>query len=344
MEETVEFKYLGIWMDSKLKGSTHMEKRVERAEEVNQRVGWMGRVNGVMEIERGAIIWESMGLPAVNYAAEVSWKGTKAQQRKLDAVQEQVGRKILGASRSVASCSVMGELGWRTMTERSEDQIMSYLGRLRKMDETRLTKKMYEVSIVENLPWWRETKEVLRKYADEEEVDESSCIPGRKARKGKCKRRWVEEVRSKKTLDLYAAVKKELKKEKYMDDPGDRRGAALKFKFRTRSAGLRAEVGGWRNKEESKQCVMCSEGEDESVEHVMMRCRAYRREREQLWEVVRSGSEGWGWLEEEEKVKVLLGQDMGIEGVERIDRSVKSYLRKVMDKRRRWMGLGMRMQ
>ena len=25
---------------------------------------------------------------------EVSWKGTKAQQKKLDAVQEQVGRKI----------------------------------------------------------------------------------------------------------------------------------------------------------------------------------------------------------------------------------------------------------
>ena len=26
-----------------------------------------------------------MGLPAVNFAAEVSWKGTKAQQKKLDA-------------------------------------------------------------------------------------------------------------------------------------------------------------------------------------------------------------------------------------------------------------------
>ena len=39
-----------------------------------------------METERGAAIWESMGLPAVNFAAEVSWKGTKAQQKKLDAV------------------------------------------------------------------------------------------------------------------------------------------------------------------------------------------------------------------------------------------------------------------
>ena len=69
-------------MDAKLKGSTHMEKRIERAVEANQRVGWMGRVNGVMRLSEGLpCIWESMGLPAVNFAVEVSWKGTKAQQK-----------------------------------------------------------------------------------------------------------------------------------------------------------------------------------------------------------------------------------------------------------------------
>ena len=80
---------------------------------------------------------------------------------------------------------------------------MRYLGRLRRMDETGLTKKMYEVSMAENLPWWEEMKEVLRKYADQEEVDENTCIPDRKARKRKCEQRWTEEVQSKKTLDLY---------------------------------------------------------------------------------------------------------------------------------------------
>jgi len=85
-----------------------MEERIERGVEANQRVGWMGRVNGVMETERGGAIWEYMSLPAVNFAAEVSWKGTKAQQKKLDAEKEQVGRKILGASRTVGSCAVMG--------------------------------------------------------------------------------------------------------------------------------------------------------------------------------------------------------------------------------------------
>ena len=43
----------------------------------------------------------SIGLSTVNFAVQVSWKGTKAQRKKLDAVQEQVGRKILGANRTV---------------------------------------------------------------------------------------------------------------------------------------------------------------------------------------------------------------------------------------------------
>ena len=96
-------------------------------------------------------------------------------------------------------------------------------------------------------------------------------------------------------------------------------------------------MGGWKNKEEGRQCVMCSKREEESVEHVLLRCTAYRSEREQLWKPMESEwgiSEGWGWLDEEEKVKVLLGQDMCLEGGERIDSSMKNYLRKMMDKRR----------
>ena len=186
-------------------------------------------------------------------------------------VQKQVGRNILGASRTVASCAVMGELGRSKMTERSEDHMMRYLARLRRMDETRLMKKMYEVSILciaENLTWWKEMKEVLRKYVDEEEVDENTYIPHRMARKRIGEQRWAEEVQSKKTLDIYVAVKKHLKEENYVKDPGDRRGARLKFRLSTRTAGLRAEVGGWKNKEEDTQCVMCFKEDKKSVEHV----------------------------------------------------------------------------
>ena len=79
----------------------------------------------------------------------------------------------------------------------------------------------------------------------------------------------------------------------------------------------------------------------------MMRCEAYRSEREFLWEVLRTESgieEDWGELEEKEKMEMLLGRDMVREEMDRVDLSVKSYLRKVMDKRKRWMELGTRIQ
>ena len=51
--------------------------------------------------------------------------------------------------------------------------------------------------------------------------------------------------------------------DKYVDDPVDRRGAKLKFRFQTRSIGLRAEVGGWKNwnqREANVYNVLCRRG------------------------------------------------------------------------------------
>ncbi len=48
----------------------------------------------------------------IEHAQEVWWRGGKVSRRKLEAVQERVGRKLVGGSRSVAGVAVRGELGW----------------------------------------------------------------------------------------------------------------------------------------------------------------------------------------------------------------------------------------
>ena len=75
----------------------------------------------MMEPERGAAVWE---LPTVCFGDEVHWLGSKCFQRRLDSVQVQVGRKVLGASWSVAFCAVRGERVWRSM---AEERVMSFL-------------------------------------------------------------------------------------------------------------------------------------------------------------------------------------------------------------------------
>ena len=55
-----------------------------------------------------------------DHAAEIWWPGGKIANRNLEAVQEKVGKRLLGASRSVPGAAVRGDLGWRKLEERRE--------------------------------------------------------------------------------------------------------------------------------------------------------------------------------------------------------------------------------
>ena len=64
---------------------------------------WMSGVNGQMEVDRERMMWELIGRPNMVYAAAaVCWTGAC---RKLESVQFNAGKRLLGASNTVA--------GWR---------------------------------------------------------------------------------------------------------------------------------------------------------------------------------------------------------------------------------------
>ena len=63
-----------------------------------------------------------MARPSLEHAAEVWWHGGKAARAKLEATQLKVGRRLLGASKTVAGLTVQGDLGWRKLEERREEK------------------------------------------------------------------------------------------------------------------------------------------------------------------------------------------------------------------------------
>ena len=89
-----------------MKGNVHLMKMVEKAEEQVGQVEWMARVNGDMEVERGRMAWSWWQGHGLEHAAEVWWPGGKVVGRKLEAVQDRIGRKLLGASKTVAGVAV----------------------------------------------------------------------------------------------------------------------------------------------------------------------------------------------------------------------------------------------
>ena len=126
MEEVKVFKYLGLWFDRGMRGNVQVEKMAEKAEEWAGKMEWMSRKDGQIEVERGRLVWELLARPGLEHAAEVWWPGGKTVNRKLEAVQERMGRRLLGASRTVAGAAVRGDLGWRKLEERREERKLLY--------------------------------------------------------------------------------------------------------------------------------------------------------------------------------------------------------------------------
>lgn len=85
---------------------------------------------------------------------------------------------------------------------------------------------------------------------------------------------------------------------------------------------------------------MCSKGDKESSCFAeMYSINNYRSEREQLWQLIEAECEGQGWMEVEEKMEVLLGQNSVMEGGEKIHSSCMEELPKEGDGQKKMDGI-----
>ena len=122
MEEVKVFKYLGLWFNRGMQGNVQVEKMAEKAEEWPGKMEWMSRKDGQVEVERSRLVWELRARTGLEHAAVVWCPGGKTVNRKLEAVQERIGRRLLGASRTVAGAAVRGDLSWRKLEERQGEK------------------------------------------------------------------------------------------------------------------------------------------------------------------------------------------------------------------------------
>jgi hypothetical protein len=134
--------------------------------------------------------------------------------------------------------------------------------------------------------------------------------------------------------------------ERYLDDRVDLKGARLKMLCRTGCLPTMERVGRevrpkWAK--ERRTCMACNEGAVETVQHFILDCPNYEHHRKELFCAVdktltraldgtqieqwRNGGQG-------HRLRILLGGRIGDPPIEdRIDRSVKRFLRKAWNKR-----------
>ena len=337
MEAVTAFKYLGVWLDQKMRGNVQMERMREKAEEWAGRTEWMSRVNGQIEVERGRLVWELLARPSLEHAASVWWTGGKVASKRLEAVQDRVGRRLLGASRSVAGVAVRGDLGWKKLEERREEKKMLYGRRVERLDDRRLVKMiMKKMRDYGSASWQGEYDVLLRKYGLEgRETGSAKEWKGRFHDKN-C-RDWMEEIEGKSSLKWYQLVKEEAGLEEYTRSLAGQEGIRLRFRLRTGSAGLFEDKKRCRMCDDER-CVLCNSCEVEHVEHFLVRCEEFRWERQDLLDKIRQmeGTQEWideyGRVGDEGKMALLLGRN-----VKSLERKVSNRVDEcVMEEVRKW--------
>ena len=74
-------------------------------------------MNGEMKVDSGRLIWEFLVRLCLDIHLKCSGQEGR-QYENLKKIQENIGRKLVGGSSTVAGVVVRGNLGWRKLEER----------------------------------------------------------------------------------------------------------------------------------------------------------------------------------------------------------------------------------
>ncbi|KAG0713413.1 hypothetical protein GWK47_016279 [Chionoecetes opilio] len=120
LEQTSEYKYLGMCMSSNGCGKA----KAEKISQVNQ---WVGRLRSVARMRASKYdvlreVWKSVAVPRIMYGMDViAWNESEIEILKVG--QNRVARMALNAPRYVATEGLRGDMGWSTFRERHSKAI-----------------------------------------------------------------------------------------------------------------------------------------------------------------------------------------------------------------------------
>ena len=117
LEVVDRHSYLGIEISQEGIGSSDQRKINEtKARQMTGRIMSAGS-REINKYDHGRILWKSMAVPHCLYGTEITNYRVE-NMRKLEMIQNSMGRWCLGASKCTATEAIRGEMGWSTFKER----------------------------------------------------------------------------------------------------------------------------------------------------------------------------------------------------------------------------------
>ncbi len=247
-------------------------------------------------------------------------------ESKIDTIQRDVARRIVGGHRGCAIKAMYGELGWRDIKYELDKRLLRFLGRMwvGGVPDERWSMKVF-LEGLEDIrkgraltPWWAR---VSKKF-DEYGLDAGLLI--RKEGLQKWRTHVDKQIASKALVDWgkgmegmstlrYYRKKPTPKYEPYLRDDWEKKWEL--FRIRTGQAMLNGIRSKWDcNTEE--WCVVCKEIR-ETEEHLLLECKGLTLEREVVMRAFEGalderGKEEFRGLSQVDKMGWMLGLDEGV--------------------------------
>ena len=111
LEVVEKFNYLGMEINKDGIGGNGQRKTNEAKARKMAGMIMSGGSREVNKYEHGRCLWKGMAVPHCLYGSEITKYGIK-DIKKLETIQNSMGRWCLGAPKSTATEAVRGDMGW----------------------------------------------------------------------------------------------------------------------------------------------------------------------------------------------------------------------------------------
>ena len=280
LEVVSEYKYLGVWFDSKLNWKLHKETILRKAKKRAYIMMGFG-IYKLLPASTCVRLWEVLVRPILEYASEV-WG--RAHGKSGEAAEE-IGRLILGVPTQTPNEMVLGDLGWWELKARRDKARLKLLKKLSELDEGEYARDL----VNDKLSIWRVYSDKILhslklskiEYKMKDQREWRATITDRM--QSHVESQWRENMKRKAKLRTYVTIKDKLQAEPYLHFKNRLARISL-ARLRGGTSFLRIETGRYeKEKPEERLCLWCSNAiEDEK--HFLLECNLYRSIRQKTLE------------------------------------------------------------
>ena len=115
LEQVSDFKYLGVWIDDKLKFNTHISKL---ASKISKNIGIINKSKNYLSFKHKSMLFNALVLPHLNYCSNI-WSSTNQKYTNiLERLQRKAAKTILNKPKKTPTMEIYKQIHWLPTQQR----------------------------------------------------------------------------------------------------------------------------------------------------------------------------------------------------------------------------------